>query len=433
MRTLKCIVFVLFAFLSLNTYGQFFKNLKKRAEAAAKETILSKTEEKTAEKTSQAMDSIFEAPSKINKSKSKKEEALDESFDEEDESYPEENEETSADIDEYALETSFDFKTGEIPFFIEDYSQDRLGDFPSQWDTNGSGELVSIEGQKWLRLANASMYIPITQKNLPENYTIEFNLLTKGLDRKTSSQAFLTLLFSSDSGFKKGDTWSMVELSPCQFIGGSGVVEKVVAGERQLRNKLNKDIRETIKGFSKVSIAVNGPRIRVWLNENKLVDVPRLMGEGITTFKLLTRGLRDNRNVDELFIQNFKVAITGEDYRSKLLTEGRLSTNTILFASGSSSIISTSNSVIEEVGLALQQHPDLNIKIIGHTDTDGDSAANLQLSFQRANAVKDVLVSTYEISADRIALDGKGATVPIADNTTEEGKKLNRRVEFIKL
>ena len=130
----------------------------------------------------------------------------------------------------------------------------------------------------------------------------------------------------------------MVELSVCQFIESRGVVEKVENGKRQLRNEIGKDYRNAINGRSHISIAVNKTRMRVWLNDNKLIDVPRLVPQNANYFKLQTRGLRDTDGLDEVYISNFKLAKTGEDNRSKLITEGRLTTNAILFESGSATL-----------------------------------------------------------------------------------------------
>ena len=85
----------------------------------------------------------------------------------------------------------------------------------------------------------------------------------------------------------------MTELSVCQFIGNRGVVEKVANGKRQLRNQIGKDYRDAINGKSHISIAINKTRMRVWLNENKLIDIPRLVPQGADSFKLAVRGLRD--------------------------------------------------------------------------------------------------------------------------------------------
>jgi len=71
--------------------------------------------------------------------------------------------------------------------------------------------------------------------------------------------------------------------------------------------------------------------------------------------------------------------------------------------------------------------------VIGHTSSDGDDKANMELSKKRAAAVKDILVSEFGLDASRFEPEGKGESQPVADNKTKEGKVLNRRVEFIKL
>ena len=75
----------------------------------------------------------------------------------------------------------------------------------------------------------------------------------------------------------------------------------------------------------------------------------------------------------------------------------------------------------------------VKIKIIGHTDSDGTDAANLELSKKRSDAVKAALVKDYSIEESRLQTDGKGESVPVGDNKTKEGKAQNRRVEFIKI
>jgi OOP family OmpA-OmpF porin len=81
----------------------------------------------------------------------------------------------------------------------------------------------------------------------------------------------------------------------------------------------------------------------------------------------------------------------------------------------------------------LIENPAVKIKIVGHTDSDGDDAANLALSKERANAVKASLIKEFEIDKSRMETDGKGESEPVAPNTSLEGKAQNRRVDFIKL
>lgn len=74
-------------------------------------------------------------------------------------------------------------------------------------------------------------------------------------------------------------------------------------------------------------------------------------------------------------------------------------------------------------------HTDLRIQVTGNTDADGSDAYNIDLSQRRAQAIIDFFVKEG-LSRDRIEIDFKGETLPVGDNTTEEGKQLNRRVEF---
>ena len=81
----------------------------------------------------------------------------------------------------------------------------------------------------------------------------------------------------------------------------------------------------------------------------------------------------------------------------------------------------------------LSENPDVKVKIVGHTDSDGDDKSNLDLSKRRADAVKSALAKDFSIDAARLETDGKGESQPADKNNTETGKANNRRVEFIKL
>ncbi|HEX2523287.1 MAG TPA: OmpA family protein, partial [Terriglobia bacterium] len=70
--------------------------------------------------------------------------------------------------------------------------------------------------------------------------------------------------------------------------------------------------------------------------------------------------------------------------------------------------------------------------IVGHTDSDGDDAKNLDLSKRRAASVKNMLASEFQIDAGRMETDGKGESQPADKNATAAGRANNRRVEFVK-
>jgi outer membrane protein OmpA-like peptidoglycan-associated protein len=77
----------------------------------------------------------------------------------------------------------------------------------------------------------------------------------------------------------------------------------------------------------------------------------------------------------------------------------------------------------------LKENKDLKVLLVGHTDASGSDNLNLNLSIQRANAVKQLLIKKG-VNASRISIKGEGEKKPAADNETEEGKAKNRRVEI---
>ena len=84
---------------------------------------------------------------------------------------------------------------------------------------------------------------------------------------------------------------------------------------------------------------------------------------------------------------------------------------------------------INQIIKILKDDPSLKTEVSGHTDSDGDDDYNLELSEKRAEAVMKYLISNG-IEQSRMNSIGYGETKPVADNSTDEGKSLNRRVEF---
>ncbi|MEO0637091.1 MAG: OmpA family protein [Pseudomonadota bacterium] len=101
----------------------------------------------------------------------------------------------------------------------------------------------------------------------------------------------------------------------------------------------------------------------------------------------------------------------------------------ITFASGQSSLNPAFFNTLNGVAIVLQEYPKTLVDVIGHTDSDGDDAFNLNLSQQRATSVGNYL-ATQGVDSRRLLITGRGETQPIATNATAEGKAQNRRVEI---
>jgi OmpA-OmpF porin, OOP family len=333
-----------------------------------------------------------------------------------------------------AASGKFDFVPGDKQLFFDNFDRLAVGDFPAEINTNASGEIVTLNNKpgKWLRMSKNGAFVPDYTQKLPDNCTIEFEVGING-DPSNNYSGF-GLNFSTladelikDMFFSKGT--SILYLHP-------GASEASIAILPTNGTEINNSVampQWSVKNgttFVKLSLWRQKGRLRLYLNEEKLLDVPRFFSEN-TTYSFAF--FRSFFNECDVYLTNFRYAVAGADTRNKLLTEGKFTTNEILFDTNSDKIKPESNNIISEIGKLLTENAGVNIKIIGHTDNDGDAAANMVLSKKRAEAVKMRLAYGFGIEETRIQTDGKGASMPLNANKTAEEKAINRRVEFIKL
>ena len=126
------------------------------------------------------------------------------------------------------------------------------------------------------------------------------------------------------------------------------------------------------------------------------------------------------------------VEFTAGGLADALKSKGSVTVRNILFDTGKATIKPESAGTLAVIADALKSDETLKVEIQGHTDNVGAAAANLKLSQDRAAAVKAYLVQTGGIAAGRLTTAGLGDTKPVGDNTTEEGRGQNRRVELVR-
>jgi len=344
--------------------------------------------------------------------------------------------------------SKFDFIPGDSILYAEDFQQDAIGELPVNWNTTGSGEVTTLDKYpgNWFRLHKSNIYLSSNQKKFSENFTAEFDIILQLKNNGWIYPEFRVGLFNSENEPGNGNNFlreyrknaaAIATIYPGE--GGTSRVRLISYEKSGTYFSSDAKYYEALdKYYGKplhVAIQVQKERFRMWINETKVFDVPKGIPVGQIMNQVLFEIGSTNYKDDQygIFVNNIKVATGKPDTRHKLVEEGKFSTTCILFDFQSAVIKPESYAVVKEIAGVLKDNSGIKIKILGHTSSDGDDKANMELSKKRAAAVKDLLVSEFGIDASRIETEGKGETQPVADNKTKEGKVANRRVEFVKL
>ncbi|MEI6142646.1 MAG: OmpA family protein [Mariniphaga sp.] len=328
--------------------------------------------------------------------------------------------------------SKFDFIPGEKIIFYDDYTSTKVGDFPPNWNTNASGEVVTTNlfPGNWFKLMGEGSMALEEGIKLPDNYTIEFDAITAPKEEGNTNYEFGFYLYSAKNPKDLGEGGAVP--------GEKGGV-KMTFGYHSTYSAYDES-GYTIDGTKDdavlqpgkkyhLSFWVQKTRLRVYLDQVKIFDLPKVFKAGFQAnmmrFEIWEYAIQ--------MVSNFRIAAGLPDTRNKLLTEGKLVTYGIYFDVNKDVVKPESYATLKDIASILNEVPDVKVKIFGHTDSDGDDAKNMDLSKRRAASVKAELVKTFGVKASQLETDGLGETKPVAPNDTPVNKALNRRVEFIKL
>lgn len=333
---------------------------------------------------------------------------------------------------QFSSSSKYDFVPGEKVIFYDDFSQDAVGDFPALWTANAPGEIniLSIAPGNWLNLNSGDgNYFYLNNIEFPKNFIIEFDIVPK----KTGGRIAADLILYGESKPKEMDN----TVHP-----GSGGIHITIEKEKWTTLGYKTGETEHITGSSTVSpvqhekvnhviVWVQNRRVRIYHKTAKVLDMPTNIYDGTKFSRLCFRLVRGASSGS--YISNIRITDASPDMRSKLITEGKLVTYGIYFDVNKDVVKPESYGTLKEIAAVLQENPTVKIRIVGHTDSDGDDKSNLDLSKRRAASVKDALVKNFSVDAARIETDGKGEGESIAPNDSGVNKALNRRVEMLKL
>jgi len=328
--------------------------------------------------------------------------------------------------------SKFDFVPGEKVVFYDDFMETNIGDFPASWNTTASGEVVTNNQYpgNWFKMIGEGCIALDNGLKLPENFTIEYDVVC--LPVREDFEAF-------EYGFYLYSAQNPKDLNEGGAVPGLNGGIKMNFGYRATYSAYNEEgytingekEDATMKAGKKyhLSFWIQKTRLRVYQDEVKIFDLPKVFKPGF----LINMMRFEMWGESGQMVTNFRVAAGLPDMRNKLITEGKLITYGINFDVNSAKLKPESYGTLKVIADVLKENPTVKVQIVGHTDSDGSDATNLDLSKRRAASVKAELTKTFGIDAARMETDGKGETKPVAENNSVTNKALNRRVEFIKL
>ena len=324
--------------------------------------------------------------------------------------------------------SKYDFVPGDIVIFEDVLEGEQNGEFPSQWDlVDGYVENALFANEIIIRfpIENSGATItPLMKKEgdyLPEKFTVEFDIYLSHRtskywvylwDKRISSHepASLGNIGVIDVGYEQG----------ASYDGGN------------MRKDLAQESQKPYPHWRHVAISFNIRALKLYLDQDRLIMIPNVQGNpsGIS----IKGSTYDSKQTGDFptMIKNIRIAEGAVPLYDRFKTDGKIVTNGIKFDSGKATLKPESMGVINQIAKMMQQYPDINLSVEGHTDSDGDGAMNKQLSEQRAGSVMAKLIE-MGIASDRLSSQGFGEDISISDNNTPEGKANNRRVEFVKM
>ncbi len=311
------------------------------------------------------------------------------------------------------VNVNYDFEPGEQTIFDIDFTKEQLGNFPRRLEfISGNLAVVEWNGERFGRVQGRTQFAIPLPEDLPDKFTIQLRLY----DTYWLGYVHLT-------------TTKKVEKGEAYFAlydrHGVGVVTKDGPASTG-------DHKAIEKKAVPIEIMVDGTYAKMYVDGNRVANIPQV---NIKRTDKLYFTFEVSRDKPEEFgyITDIRVAGGGKTLYQKLEAEGRVAIHDIHFATGKADILPESAESIKAVADVLKEHADIRLLIEGHTDNTGNFDKNMELSKERAAAVKIYLMDKFGIADNRLKTMGRGQTSPVASNNTEEGRAQNRRVEIVKM
>lgn len=327
--------------------------------------------------------------------------------------------------DEFQLYTKFDFVPGQTVLYFDDLSGEEMGEFPSRWSLKqGVFEIAKVGKEPWIMVSSRGEIRPkINVNQLPERYTVEFELLNR--TSAYSGTHYIQFFWLKEDGTSVAElklfsnTTAYFDIRDDQGAWGARSDKKLPAS--------------FASGVHPIRLMVTKSSVKCYVDNERVANAPRTAGFVPALFAMGFHADDVDFEKEKMFFRNFRFAEGGKTMREQLDESGHIVTHGIYFDVNSDQIRGESYKTLADIIQMLTDDGSLKVRIEGHTDSDGQDASNLDLSQRRAESVRKYLVENGKVDASRLEAQGFGESKPIDANTTPEGKANNRRVELAKM
>jgi outer membrane protein OmpA-like peptidoglycan-associated protein len=316
---------------------------------------------------------------------------------------------------------NYDYIPGERVLFLDDFTADRVGNFPRRLKfLKGNMEIVEWQGRRVLRVNSMGILDIALPQTLPARFTLEFDTY---LPDSSDFQVYL----GTPDGKRVGP--QQIDVDPYNGVGVATDENAVRRGNVPNIRSVQPSLEAMRKDFHPVRVMADGSYVKVYVGERRVANLPNAELGRSTAIRFHFTDVRK----EPVLLGPVRVALSEQQLVDKLIADGRVATQGILFDTGSADLRPESTPTLADIADALRARADLRLRIEGHTDNMGNAAANLALSEQRAKAVVAHLVERAGVAASRLEAAGLGDTKPSVSNDTPEGRQQNRRVELVVL
>ncbi len=315
-----------------------------------------------------------------------------------------------------------DFVPGDVIFFDDSLDGEQMGEFPSLWELlGGEAQVMEINGKKCIALQHDGDCISPLMKNprnfLGDVFTVEFDVFFTGTSEGTLTWVFLP----ADSDKEPVFTLEMPVIENDKESYSFLWWWKTASGDKEGEKP---GVVITSGAWHHMALSFNKRALKYYLDGERLINLPNVS---------LAPGWFRLGAVFEpsIGITNIRIAKGAVPLYDRLSSDGKIVTYAITFDTGKATLKPEADIEINRIKELMVKDASLKFEVQGHCDNTGSNAVNDPLSQKRAEAIVSRLVE-MGIAKDRLTAVGRGSHEPIADNSTEEGRAKNRRVEFIK-